>query len=147
MRRDSIMRIRDLMTDQLAEKLMAELEGEIEIDETYTSAGQKGTKCEKRPPRKQGLKLRGRGTYGKDKPPVLSLVERGGKIILRVAKDLSNRFVRSILRRHVKKESEIYHDEYTIYDNLPEYVEFTVRKKKRSKGKAHTNTVGHIFSA
>ncbi|MGC8937165.1 MAG: hypothetical protein ACP5KV_07395 [Candidatus Methanomethylicaceae archaeon] len=46
----TIMRIRDLMTDVLAKRLVSKLKGEVEIDETYVSAGQKGTKCASRYP-------------------------------------------------------------------------------------------------
>lgn len=73
----TVMRIRDLMASSLARKLYTGFKDEIEIDETYISAGQKGTKNEDRPPRKRGLKLRGRGTYKKDKPPIVGAVERG----------------------------------------------------------------------
>ena len=47
------------MSDVLAKKIVTKLKEKIEIDESYVSAGQKGTKCEHRAPRKRGLKLRG----------------------------------------------------------------------------------------
>lgn len=50
------------MSDVLAKKIVTKLKGKIEIDESYVSAGQKGTKCEHRAPRKRGLKLRGEPT-------------------------------------------------------------------------------------
>ena len=55
----TVMRVRDLISDRLAKKLVGKLSGEVEIDETYVSAGQKGTNCAHRAPRKRGLKLRG----------------------------------------------------------------------------------------
>jgi len=38
----------------------------IEFDELYLSVGEKGNRELSRPPRKRGLKLRGRGTMDKD---------------------------------------------------------------------------------
>lgn len=51
------------------------LEKIVELDETYVHAGRKGKK--KRKPRKRGLRTRGRGTWKKDKPPVITMVKRG----------------------------------------------------------------------
>ncbi|KXA99200.1 hypothetical protein AKJ42_03575 [candidate division MSBL1 archaeon SCGC-AAA261C02] len=145
---EAIMRIRDLATNELARKILVELKGEIEVDETYESAGQKGTKCEKRPPRERGLKLRGRGTYDQDKPPILALVERGGKTILKVVRDLSNKFINEKLEEHVKEGSDIFHDNFPIYDFISNYDHHKIDKKKEGfvKGNVHTNTVEGIFS-
>jgi len=60
------------------------IEGEIEIDESYITAGLKGrNNSEKikelgRKPRKRGLKRRGRGRYQTDRPPIIALILRGG---------------------------------------------------------------------
>ena len=51
------------------------LEGIVELDEAYVHAGRKGKKQPKA--RKRGLRTRGRGTWKKDKPPVLTMVKRG----------------------------------------------------------------------
>jgi len=51
-------------------KFLERLSGVVERDEMYVSAGQKGTRRVSRGPRKRGLKLRGRGTWEKDKPPI-----------------------------------------------------------------------------
>ena len=51
------------------------LEKIVELDETYVHAGRKGKK--KRKPRVRGLRTRGRGTWKKDKPPVMTMVKRG----------------------------------------------------------------------
>ncbi|MDY6789070.1 MAG: transposase, partial [Candidatus Nanohaloarchaea archaeon] len=42
-------------------KIVEKLQGDVEIDEVYINAGNKGTRQEK--PRKRGSKMRGRGTY------------------------------------------------------------------------------------
>ena len=51
------------------------LEGVVELDETYVHSGKKGVKQKK--PRVRGLRTRGRGTWKKDKPPVMTMVKRG----------------------------------------------------------------------
>jgi hypothetical protein len=58
---------------------------DVECDELYVTAGLKGRnnnmriKRLGREPRCRGLKRRGRGTWGEDKPPIFILVERGGE--------------------------------------------------------------------
>jgi transposase-like protein len=53
------------------------LEGVIEVDEVYVHAGEKGKKKGNGIGRRRGLRKRGRGTWEKDKPPVLTIVKRG----------------------------------------------------------------------
>ena len=62
------------------------LDGIIEFDELYLSCGEKGNMDLKQPPRKRGLKLRGRGTMDKDKPPIIGACDRDGHIRLKVSK-------------------------------------------------------------
>lgn len=145
----TIMRVRDLVTDRLAKKLLIRLEREVEIDETYVSAGQKGTKCTERAPRKRGLKLRGRGTYQKDKPPILALVERNGGVVLRVAEELNRNIVLELLDEHVKKGSTTYTDDFPMYDKLEGYEHRRLNrysKKEYARGDVHINTAEGIFS-
>ena len=53
-----------------------DLVGPVNIDEVYVTAGTKGRERD-RPSRSRGLSTRGRGTYERDKPPVVILVDRG----------------------------------------------------------------------
>ena len=144
----TVMRVRDLMSDVLAKKLVKKLEDEVEVDETYVSAGQKGTKCTHREPRKRGLKRRGRGTYDKDKPPIVALVQRGGAVILRVPKKLGRSFIRKLLNECVKKGSNVYTDDFPMYRDLDGYRHRRVNHSggEYVKGKVHTNTAEGIFS-
>ena len=57
----------------------------IEFDELYLSCGEKGNCDLDRPPRKRGLKLRGRGTMDKDKPPIIGACDRNGNLRLKVS--------------------------------------------------------------
>lgn len=145
----TIMRIRDLMGDVLARKLVTKLEGEIEIDESYVSAGQKGTKCEHRAPRKRGLKLRGRGTYEKDKPPIVALVERGGGVVLSVAEDLNREHILELLKEHASDDCSLYTDDFPLYAELPGYEHRKLNRysrKEYARGDVHINTAEGVFS-
>ena len=67
------------------------LTGEVEVDELYHISGYKGHPNglnPPRPPRRRRLKRRGRGSWEKDKPPIVVLVKRGGPIRLRVLTNL-----------------------------------------------------------
>jgi len=146
---DAIMRVRDLASDSLAKRLVSKLKGEVEIDETYVSAGQKGTKCGQRAPRKRGLKLRGRGTYEKDKPPIVALVERGGGVVLSVAEELNRDFILKLLNEHVEKGSKAYTDDFPMFDDLEGYVHHKLNRysnKEYARGEVHINTAEGIFS-
>ncbi|KXA99813.1 hypothetical protein AKJ40_02410, partial [candidate division MSBL1 archaeon SCGC-AAA259M10] len=98
--------------------------------------------------RKRGLKLRGRGTYEKDKPPIVGAVQRKGRVVLQEARNLSNKFIRTLLGGHVKEGSKVYHDDYTIYNYLPGYEDVAINHSEGEyvKGEAHTNTIEGIFS-
>ncbi|KXA91293.1 hypothetical protein AKJ57_01765 [candidate division MSBL1 archaeon SCGC-AAA259A05] len=145
---NTVMRIRDLMASALAKELFEELEDKVEIDETYVPVGRKGSKTEDRPPRERGLKLRGRGTYEKDEPPIVGSVQRGGKVVLREARKLGNKFVRTLLGDHTEKGSKVYHDDFSIYNYLPGYDDVTLNHSEGEyvDGEAHTNTIEGVFS-
>ena len=146
---EAVMRVRNLMSDVLAKKLVYKLKGEVEIDETYVSAGQKGTKCAQRAPRKRGLKLRGRGTYEKDKPPIVALVERDGGVVLRVAEELDRDFILELLNEHMAKGSTAYTDDFPMYDELEGYKHHKLNrysKKEYARGDVHINTAEGVFS-
>jgi len=56
----------------------------IEFDKLYLSVGENGNNALDCSARKRGLKLRGRGTMDKDKPPILGACDRKGNIRLKV---------------------------------------------------------------
>lgn len=146
---ETVMRVRDLISDVLAKKLVSKLKNEVEIDETYVSAGQKGTKCTQRMPRKRGLKLRGRGTYEKDKPPIVALVERDGGVVLSVAEELNRDFILKLLNEHVAKGSKAYTDDFPMYNELEGYEHHKLNRyssKEYARGNVHINTAEGIFS-
>lgn len=135
-----------VMEDLFMKRFVEEMEETVEIDELYHSAGQKGTKCEQREPRKRGLKLRGRGTWNKDKPPIVGKTQRNGKLKLDVLKNATKKKIRKSLK--VKEGSTVYTDDFTAYIGLDQdYKHDTVNHSEReyARGDVHTNTIEGIF--
>lgn len=96
------------------------------MDEVYVVAGHKGhpksVAAKGRSGRRRRLKgARGRGTAEKDKPPIFGMIERGGKIIIKMLEDVQQATIKPIIKQHVKQGSLIYSDEYRIYDRLEQW--------------------------
>lgn len=68
-----------IYTNRIADKLR----DTVEADEIYITSGSKGSTDLGRPPRKRGLKWRGRGSWDVDKPPVIGFVQRNGEFVWR----------------------------------------------------------------
>jgi transposase len=86
-----------------------QLEGStVEIDETYVGGKRKnkhGNRC-----------MRGRDND--EKVPVLGMVERGGRVIARVTPNVKTEIVFPIIHEFVMPQSQVFTDEYSIYDKL-----------------------------
>ncbi|MGO9666967.1 MAG: IS1595 family transposase [Polyangia bacterium] len=115
------------------------LKGTVEADETYIGGKAKGF---------------GRG-YVKNKTPVVSLVERGGKVRSQVMPHVTGEAVTALLRRHVATTSALNTDESPLYtkagkdfashDTVNHKREEYSRIDKASGRKATTNTVEGYF--
>ncbi len=138
---------------------LQKLSGTVEVDEVYQTAGNKGNgrsiregnkskgirKNLGRNPRKRGLKIKGRGSYSKDKPPVIGMVERkSGTIHLDVTLDVKQDTMKPIVERHIEKGSKVYTDEYSVYDFLGSsgYLHESVNHSagEYARGDVHINT-------
>ena len=106
-----------------------QLEGQVEGDEAYQSSGSKGlarqVEQSGREPRQRGIKLRGRATAEKGRPPILGLVQRRDKedkqappaqVFLEVVENVRTDTVKPIIVARVKVGSEFFTDEYNIYN-------------------------------
>jgi transposase-like protein len=107
-------------------KAPIQLSGEVESDECYIVAGQKGqpekVKKTNRTPRRRKLKgKRGRGTSGDEKNPVLGFVERGGLVHLQVVDNVQQKTIQPIIESVIAQGTLIYTDEYNIYERLEEW--------------------------
>ena len=121
------------------------LKGIIEADETYLGGKPRRRKNEKGelpPPPK-----RGRGTR---KTPIIGVIERTGKVIARVATDLTKKGILAFIQKFVKTDQAILMtDEFKAYDGVGKILPHsTVQhgEKEYVKGIAHTNTIEGFWS-
>lgn len=57
----------------------------------------------------------GRGTFDKDKPPIITMVSRTtGKVIFKVAKNLSKELIRNLISENCEGDVRVFSDEYSI---------------------------------
>ncbi len=96
------------------------------MDEVYIVAGHKGkpksVAAKGRSGRRRRLKgSRGRGTAQKDKPPIFGMIERGGKIIIKMLDNVQQATIKPIIKRSVKQGCLVYSDEYRIYNRLEQW--------------------------
>lgn len=136
-------RMCQLVRASLEEKLDP-FTGEAEMDETYIGGD----------PRYNILRKakRGRGT---DKVPVFGIVERGGKIMVRVLPNVQQPTILSVVREQVEKGATVYTDEFQVYDKLTRmgYRHDRVKhsrkqyvKRLEDGRKAHTNSLEGFWS-
>lgn len=64
------------------------------------------------------MQKRGRGTLASEKPPVLGMIERGGRVIIRMLENVQQTTIKPVITKLVKQGSQLYTDEYAIYDRL-----------------------------
>lgn len=121
-----------------------ELQGVTEMDETYLGGKPriKYSAKSNEPNISTVTNKRGRGTK---KTPVVGIVERNGKVVLRVMEKLTTRNLLSMLKENVKTDSSIVvTDEFRSYQGFDEVVQhYTIQHKKKEwvKGMMHTNTI------
>ncbi len=85
----------------------------VKIDEFYVSAGKKGRE------RDGWSRLRGRGSYDEDKPPVFVLVDRGSNHLYVIpSKSADESTVRHLLDNHEDESLTVFTDGFRAYDPL-----------------------------
>lgn len=131
-------RIRAAMLSEESELL----QGIVEADETYVGGK----------PRKANLRdddtpnKRGRGTK---KTPVIGVVERGGRVVAKVADDLSGKAIVAFLKRSVDPMgSLLITDEYKAYNAASGLYSRAVVNHQRcyAEGATHTNTIESFWA-
>lgn len=135
-------RVRTAMaSDPAQEKL---LYGVVEADETYVGGKpRKGNRRDDDQPNK-----RGRGTK---KAAVLGVVERGGRVVAKVAQpgDLSAKGIAKFLKRFVDPDGSILiSDEYKGYNCVSETMLHAVvcHAREYANGHIHTNTIESFWA-
>lgn len=120
-----------------------QMTGTVECDETYMGNSRRyfGRK-----------RKRGRGA---DKRPVFGIVERGGKVVAKVVPNCKRDTVFPIVKAHVAEGTEVFTDEFRVYDTLSEegyrhdtvcHSEGQYVKYRRDGEKVHTNEMEGFWS-
>lgn len=120
------------------------LQGIIEADESYVG-GSLVNKHEKIKQEKQYHR-----TGMEHKTPVLGMLERKGKIIVKVLDKAWGNEIKPIMKKLIDPKSELVTDGFGGYKDLGEYFEKHIilnrTKKIRRIGKYHTNTIEGFWS-
>jgi transposase-like protein len=115
------------------------LDGIVEADETYI-----------------GGKVRGKGrAYVKNKTPVVSLVERGGRVRSRVVDLVTGEVIQGLLREHINETANLHTDESKLYtkvgqdfashETVNHSAEEYARTSEETGARVTTNTVEGFF--
>lgn len=115
------------------------LKGRVEVDETYVGG---------KPRPGTGKHKRGRG---REKAPVLALVERKGNVRTRVVADVTAKTLKDAIRESVDKQAAIITDEWGAYRGIGDEFEgghavINHGMGEYSRGGINTNTAESLFA-
>jgi transposase-like protein len=139
----------------LSYEMHRQLEGTVEADDLYHTAGHKGQatqggkkalgrrargRCKKREP--------GRGHYDKDRPAIIAWVSRQGAVVIQATKDFTVKTVQKATDLAVEAGSRLYTDSASTYRALKGYVHDYVNhtQKEYARGEVHENRAECLFS-
>jgi transposase len=144
-----------LRNTALSYEMHRQLEGSVEADDLYHTAGNKGQakgggkkslgrrargRCKKREP--------GRGHYDKDRPAIIAWVSRQGSVVIQATRDFTIKTVQKAADLAVHTGNRLYTDSASSYRALTgyqhEYVNHT--KKEYARGEVHENRAECLFS-
>jgi transposase len=131
------------------------LEGTIEADELYHTAGNKGQAKQggkkplgRRPRRRRKKREPGRGHYDKDRPAMIAWVSRQGPIVVQAVKDFTVNTVQKAADLAAQRGRRLYTDSASSYRALKGYTHDFVNhtKKEYVRGDVHENRAECLFS-
>jgi transposase-like protein len=130
-------RIRMALHDGSIEKAS----GHVEADETFIGGKARNMHVAQR-------RRRITGTGGKDKTPVLGIVERGGKVRTVVVNDRKKKTLQAEVKKHVEAGSALYTDFLLSYDGLEgEYAHQVIdHAVAYVDANLHTNTIENFWA-
>jgi transposase-like protein len=139
----------------LSDEMDRQLEGTVEADALYHTAGKKGQakKGGKKPLGRRSRRRRkkrepGRGHDDKDRPVIVAWVRRQGGVVVQATRDFTVKTVQRAADIAVKTGSRLYTDSAGSYRALQGYVhEFvTHTQKEYARGDVHENRAECLFS-
>lgn len=114
-----------------------ELEGTIEIDETFVGGKNKNRHRDKKVKHSQGRSF-------DDKTPVIGMVQRGGLLVAKVIKSTKGEYLTPVITQYASKDAVLYTDEWQGYNGIKslyehDFIDHSV--KQYCKGEVCTNTI------
>jgi hypothetical protein len=126
------------------------VEGTVEADNLYHTAGQKG---QARQGGKKALGRRkkhepGRGHYDKDRPAIIAWVSRQGAVVIQATRDFTAKTVQKAADLAMQAGSRLYTDSAGSYRALKGYMHDYVKhtQKEYARGDVHENRAECLFS-
>jgi transposase len=139
----------------LSYEMNRQLEGTVEADDLYHTAGHKGQaktggkKSLGRQPRSRRKKREpGRGHYDKDRPAIIAWVSRQGGVVIQATRDFTVKTVQKAADMAMQAGSRLYTDSASSYRLLTGYEHDSVNhtKKEYARGDVHENRAECLFS-
>ena len=119
-----------------------QLDGDVELDETFVGGKNKNRHRNKKVKNSQGRSF-------KDKTPVLGMLQRNGKVVCRVVKSTSKKHLTAPILQTVKRSATLYTDECCGYDTVGKLYKRKIvdhGKGQYVDGDAYTNTIEGFWS-
>jgi hypothetical protein len=139
----------------LSYEMERQLEGTVEADDLYHTAGNKGQAKHggkkhlgRRPRGRRKKREPGRGHYDKDRAAIIAWVSRQGGVVVQVTRDFTVKTVQKAADIAVKTGSRLYTDSAGTYRALKGYVHDFVNhtQKEYARGDVHENRAECLFS-
>jgi transposase-like protein len=139
----------------LSYEMQRQLEGTVEADDLYHTAGNKGQSRQggkkalgRRPRGRRQKRAPGRGHYDKDRPAIIAWVSRQGAVVIHATRDFTVQTGQKAAALAVQAGSRLYTDSASSYRALKGYVHAFVNhtQKEYARGDVHENRVECLFS-
>jgi transposase-like protein len=144
-----------LRNTALSSEMDRQVEGTVEADELYHTAGNKGQAQRggkkhlgRRARRRRKKREPGRGHYDKDRPAMIAWVSRQGPVVVQAVKDFTVTTVQKAAELAVRAGSQLFTDSASSYRALQGYVHEFVNHTQQEyvRGEIHENRAECLFS-